>query len=181
MLLDFVGDKKIEIKSPPPVPFTFPDSGITVLVRRMSPDTMNLIGQAVRKSMPPPEPPQQEVEYPDGSKRMEKNESHPDYRNAMEVYVMEVAQEAANRMMRFIARRVEVEVDLEAVQTFREDMEAIGVTLEETDDKVVYVRHILVSSKEDYQALTNFIAQISQPTKEAVDAHKDSFRSDVSG
>lgn len=181
MLTDFVGTQRVGIPLSRAIPFTFPDSGITVGLYRLAPDTITLIRQAIKKEFSPPQPPTQTVEFADGTSRQERNEADPEYTAALKRYEYEAAEKTADRMMRLIARRAEVEVDNEAVFHFRADMEAIGVPVEETDDKAVYVRHICVSSEGDYTALTDFIMQRSQPTKEAVDAHKDSFRGDVPG
>lgn len=160
-------------------PFIFPDSGIALHLQRVAPDTLTTIQRAIRKDRPPPAPPTQAIEYPDGSVRMEQNEAHPDHERALAEYHEEVAIETADRLMRLIARRADIAVDAEAVRQFREDMESIGAPVEETDDKVVYFRHICISSDNDYRALTDFIQRRSQPTEAAVQEHRESFRGDV--
>ncbi len=158
--------------------FTFPDSGITVRLRRFAPDTIAQIGRAIKKDLPPPSAPLQEVDYGEG-KRLEPNEGDPTYLKALAEYESEITTELGERLLRLVVRRVEVVIDVDAVQQLREDMEAIGASLADMDDKSIYVRHICIASRADMEALSSHILRLSQPTGAAVQEHIDIFRGDI--
>lgn len=158
--------------------FTFPDSGITVGLQRLAPDTIATITRAIQREMPPPEAPVQEVII-NGKKRMERNDAAPSYTKERAAYQEKVAAEIGERILKLVVRRITVEVDHEAVSRLREDMESIGSPIEDVDDKAVYVRHICIGSVDDLNALSTYVLRISQPTEAAVKEHTDSFRGDV--
>jgi len=140
--------------------FTFQDTGISVKIAKQSPH----IGAELRKAFPPPKPPKQLVEFADGTKRDEANESDPDYQREMEDYNLML--EAKMRSV-LIKRGVICDVDTEAVKELRAQMDAIGVTLD-ADDKVVYITHICVGSEDGYNELVAALTQRAQPTDAAV-------------
>lgn len=174
-LIDFVATDRDSTARPSAPLFTFPDSGVTVRLQRFAPDTIAKITRAVQKELPPPKPPEQEVDYGDGDKRLEANEHHPDHLAALQEYQLTVAGELGERLLRLVVRRVDVEVDIEVVQRFREDMEAIGVPIDDEDDKSVYVRHICISSDRDLSELSSYLIRRSQPTEAAVSEHIATF------
>ncbi len=162
-----------------PLPqFTFPDSGVTVGLRRIAPDTQNQIVQALLREHPEPQPPMFEHDYGSG-KIQEPNRSDPDYVKSLSDYWNEINTEAGTRLVQFAIRRIVVDVDTEAVQQLRDDMVAIGAPIEEEDDRVVYIRHICISSLHDLHTLMAYLQRRSLPTEAAVQEHTRSFRDNV--
>lgn len=155
-----------------PTTFTFPDSGVTIKTRKVSP----LLLAEIQKTLPPPTPPMQEVDY-GGTKRMEPNPVHPDYVQALAAY----RADFSNLIFRaLVLIGVECEVDAEAVGKLRADMQQFGVTLP-PEDKFVYVAHILCTSNEDVTALRDLLLRHSQPTEVAVAEATERFPAEVQG
>ena len=156
-------------------PFTFTDTGIKVLIRKVSP----MLGNELRKAFPQPQPPMQEVEV-DGEKVREPNPSHPDYVAAMAAY----NQEMEVRMRRLLIKRgVEYMPDQEAdaltqVDELRKSwMEDYDQPLDEPSDKVVYIWFIAAGTDKGIEEITSAILSRSQPSQEDVELAKASFRS----
>lgn len=155
------------------VDFTFTDSGKSVKVRKISP----MLATDVAAAIPEPEPPAQEVDY--GGSRgtvMEKNYSDPGYLAEKAEWQKKVVM-AVQRVM-LLKAIVPVEEDWrEQVAEYREFIERYTEKpLAETEDIVVYALRILVGSEEDLADLIRVITKRSQPTQEAVQEAKRSFR-----
>lgn len=171
-----------------PLPsFTFPDSGITVQVRRISPDAQARIGQAIANDPewhllhPKPQPPMQIVEAIDGPMEAP-NVDDPEYKRALSQYLAWMAAEAGVRLLELALRQIVVEVDTEAVSEHRANMAAIGAPLpEDTSDRDIYLRQICVSSTYDAAALVAHVQGASAPTRGAIQASLDMFRRAVQG
>lgn len=156
--------------------FTFQDTGITVKIKKVSP----MLAADVSASMPEPLPPEQEVDYgePRG-KVMEPNYSDPKYTAEIAEHNKKVFQ-ALQRAM--IKRAVIVEGDdwKKEAQEYREFIQSTtGKPLEEPDDLLVYVLRVCIGSQEDMTDLLNAITKRSQPTQEAVEQAKRSFRGQI--
>jgi hypothetical protein len=154
-------------------PFTFRDTGITVMVKKISP----MIMTDVNNAMPPPEPPMQEVDYgePRG-KVMEKNLSDPAYAKILAAHNQKVFQ-AIQRVM--ILRGVVVNGTgwKKEVAEYRAFMlETTGKPVEETNDLIVYIMRICVGTEEDLEDFVQAITRRSQPTDMEVEKAKESFR-----
>jgi hypothetical protein len=106
----------------PPLPaFTFPDSGITVHVPRLSPNTQALIAEQVLREMPArPEPPIQTVEGLDGKAHDEPNAANPEYLAELRAWTQSANIEIGARFRQLVMRRLVVEVDADAVQALRD-------------------------------------------------------------
>lgn len=167
----------------PPLPqFTFPDSGIAVGLRRFAPDTQDLITRALMREQPEPAVPVVEVDYGEGAGKAEENPADPDYQQAMRAYMERIMMQVSAKMVELALRRIEVEVDLEAVAAFRADMAAIGTPLpDDLSDRDIYIRHICISSTYDLTVLMAYLARRSLPTEEAVQEYLASFRGGVWG
>lgn len=153
--------------------FTFPDTGITVKIRKVSP----MLAADVSASMPEPLPPTQEVDYDDQrGKVMEPNYGDPGYTAALAEHNKKVFQ-ALQKVM--IHRGVIIEGDdwKADVKEYRDFiLETTGKPLDEPDDMLVYVLRVCVGSQEDMTDLLNAITKRSQPTQEAIEQAKRSFR-----
>lgn len=157
--------------------FTFPDSGITVGLRRFAPDTQDQIARAVMRERPAPSVPEVETEL-----GTEPNPADPDYQAAVAAYLQLINTEVSTRMFDLAMRRIEVEIDQAAVDRYREDMAAIGAPVDDSiDDRTLYIRHICISSTYDLSALLAYLTRRSLPTEAAVQEYLDSFQRDLSG
>lgn len=153
--------------------FTFQDTGITVKIRKISP----MLAADVNASMPEPLPPEQEVDYgePRGIVK-ERNYSDPQYVNDLAAHKQKVFQ-ALQRVMIKRAVIVEGEEWLDAVKEYRDFiLEETGIPLAETSDLLVYVMRVCIGSNEDMTDLLSAITSRSQPTQEAIEQAKRSFR-----
>lgn len=161
--------------------YTF-DTGITVHIRKLSPFLRDDIEAQLRRddmsSGNAPSPPL----APGMDGAMEPNEADPDYIEARNAYERELLTRINEKLLRVaIKRGVDVEIDHDALNQWREDMADAGITVDETDEKVLYVTRLCFGSHADAQDLYNAIFTRSVPTREAVEAHKATFPRDVSG
>jgi len=153
--------------------FTFKDTGITVKIKKISP----MLAADVSAAMPEPLPPEQEVDYgePKG-KVMERNYGDPTYAQAMKEY----ERKASALVQKVIINRavvVEGEDWKKEVKEYRDFIFSnTGAQLEEKDDLLVYVLRICVGSNDDMNDLVDAIIKRSQPTQEAIEQAKRSFR-----
>lgn len=167
-----------------PLPtFTFPDSGITVSLRRLAPDTQQQIAQAVEGDLdwvakhPKPEPPLQMVTNLEGKEELIANPEEPEYKKQSESYLAALANEIGERMIALALRQIVVDVDTDAVQQLRDDMIAVSAPFpDETPDEEIYIRRICISSVFDLQALLAYIQGRSGPTEAAVARHRAMFQ-----
>lgn len=160
--------------------FTFPDSGITVQLRKVSPLLRDDLDALLRRTNPPPQPPVQTVDtgFGDGPSQ-QTNEADPDYQNALLKWQMEHWRRVGDRLLDLAIRRyIECDVDTRAVAQLRKDMAALGVDLD-PDDKVVYLSRIAIGTREDMNDLSAALFQRQERLREAVDAHKATFPSDL--
>lgn len=166
-----------------PLPtFTFPDSGITVELRRLAPDTQQHIAQAVESDPewierhPKPEPPLQSVTNLEGKEEQIPNPEEPEYQKKLNAYMLQFTIEIGNRLTELALRQIVVDVDEAAVKQLREDMQAIGAPIpDDADDRMLYIRRICISSVFDIQALLAYIQGRSGPTEAAVARHRATF------
>ncbi len=161
--------------------FTFPDSGITVGLRRLAPDTQDQITRALMRETPAPEVPMVEgMERSDGTFEMEPNPADPDYQATLAAYMRRIGMDASTKMFELAMRRIEVDVDQGAVTRYKEDMEAVGIPLDpDMDDKALYIRCICISSSYDLAAMLAYMQRRSMPTEVAVQEYLDSFQRGV--
>src|SRR5579859_7157581 len=151
---------------------TFPDSGATVRVNRISP--MSLL--AIEQAYPDPKPPLQEVDYGNGKTKMERNPLSPEYQDELAAH-----RNKKNMLIlkAFVALGVECEVDAEKVAAYRALMKSIGVDVD-PDDKYVFVAHILCSTARDLDTLREAVQGASLPTEKAVAEKLATFPAEVS-
>lgn len=160
--------------------FTFTDTGITVQLRKVSPLLRDDVDALLRRKFPPPQPPLSRGTEGFGEAKMETNPADPDYQAALLKWQIEHYQRVGDTLLELgIKRYVECEVDQEAVKTLRADMAALGVELD-ADDKFVFVSRIAIGTRDDLDEFSNALFKRRQ-LQEAVDAHKATFRGDISG
>lgn len=153
---------------------TLPDSGRTVRIKFIGPMLMNDIRKAVQKSVKRPEPPTQEVDYGNGSKKLEPNPLHPAYEAELSEYNTLIGQRFVEKLFRY---GIDAEVDIDAVTALRADSELDLPA----DDYTVYVTRILVTSARDQEFLQEVILGRIQPTDKQVAEALDNFRGDLQG
>lgn len=154
------------------MPYVVKDTGITLMIKKVSP----FLAAEIRRAFPEPRPPAQEVDYGDGRKVMEENPAHPDHLQALRKY----NEEFELKMRKLIIQRgVAVEVTDEIkreVSELREYMKTEqGIDLP-ADDKMVYVCNIAIGTEEDVADLINAITKRSHPTEAEVALQAQSFR-----
>lgn len=165
--------------------FTFPDSGIAVKLRRISPDTQARIALALSKEWdatnPRPQPPIQAVEAIDGNTEMP-NANDPDYLKAIAEWMGQFNAEVGKRLLLLALSMIEVTIDQAALDQLKREMAAIGAPFDaDADDRDIYLKQICVSSVLDAAALVAYVQGTSAPTKEGIQATLDMFQRSVSG
>lgn len=141
-------------------PFTFESTGESCFIKPIP----VMLTREVERSIPTPEPPAQEVEGPDGVKRIEINRSHPDYLAALN----ERGNAVMEAMTRLVIRRgVVVKLNDEQraeVRELREDLKAINNVELSEPDEAVWVRFIACQSHDDLARLIREVSARSVPT-----------------
>ena len=140
---------------------TLPDCGLALRIRRVSPFLAKDIRKQIRRVLKKPEPPMQEVDYGDGQKRKEPNETNPDYKAELNEYYTELGDLFLSQLIAF---GVECEIDAERVTAFRARAEKYDIELP-ADDLVVYVSRVVGLSQNDVRALQDAILGRIQPTE----------------
>lgn len=149
--------------------FTFPDSGVTVSIKRLSPILLNDIRKAIRREAPKPKPPMHNVNY-GGNIKEEENPNDPAYLEALTEYNALVGELFVDRLIRY---GVECQVDAEAVRELRESAPDLELP---DNDKVLYVSRICIQTNADLTALQEAILARSQPTEAAIGGAAEKFR-----
>lgn len=155
------------------IPFTFQDTGVTVLIRKVSP----LLAMELQRVFPPPDPPMNKVDFGDGESRMEPNEADPAYLKQLQDY----NQDFELKIRRMLIKRgviVEITDTIKAqVQELREFwQEEYGIDFPEADDKLAYIWYIAVGTDQDLKELLQAIMRRSQPTQEAEELARKTFQ-----
>lgn len=158
-------------------------TGVTVAIRPLATMTVQTINVAVRKDprFAQPKPPRQKVEAIDGPTEVAKPDD-PAYLAELATWEARFGEEVGARFLRVLARRgVEMDIDEAWVAAFREDMTEAGAPVDELSDAEIYLYHYAAPTPEDMELLQRKALRQAQPTEEAVQAHVDTFRGDVSG
>lgn len=153
------------------VPHVVKDTGITLMIRKVSP----LLGAELQRAFPRPQPPLQEVDYGDGKKVMEPNPANPDYAKAVATYESDLEIKLQSLL---IKRGVVIELGEEekaAVKELRAFWKTEFSKELDKDDKTVYVSFIALGTREDTEELINAIMRRSQPTEAATAEVKANF------
>lgn len=185
-LTEAIANGRIKGRDVPPEllhDFLFEGTGRTVQIRKLSALIRDEVRRQVKRApgFEEPQPPMVEVDYGDGKVR-QPHRAHPVYQELLSDWNARVTQEAADRLGRLVIQRAVVcEVDRDAVTSIRADMAAADTPLDEYDDHHVYVAFVCVGPQQDYNELLAAVFNRSLPSKEAVQAHIDSFRGGVRG
>lgn len=153
------------------IPFTFSDTGETILIRKVSP----LLGLELQKAFPPPKPPVQEVDYGDGRMVKEANAAHPDYLSAMQAYQIDFEDKLRRLYIKrgaVITWSEERRAQVDELRSFWHDEYGIDLP---GDDTMVFVSYLCIGSDKDLENLVTAIMQRSQPTEAAVAEAVETF------
>jgi len=157
----------------------FTDTGVVVSLRKVNPFLM----QEARSSLLAikPEPPKREVTEEGPLKgTFEVMDTDPEY-----IKILKVWEEGIdNAIMEMQIKRGVVSVDVDGwedeVVELRKEFDILGIADRlPKDDLVCYITYIACGTPQDLQEFVQSIAVRSQPTKEAVDASKESFRANT--
>jgi hypothetical protein len=174
-------------RTPPPEklePFTFPDTGRTVQIRKVS----TLLRAETRRQViaspgfEDPKPPMSEVDYGDGKIKIP-NPAHPVYQQLLLDWNARVNAETSTRL-RKVALRSGVVVDAideAAVKRVRAEALEAGTDLSAYDDRHVYVAFVCVGSEDDWTELLRAVFERSAPQEAAIQGHIATFPADVPG
>jgi hypothetical protein len=163
--------------------FTFPDTGRTVQIRKVSSLLRTETRRQVARSVgfEEPQPPTSKVDYGEGEVTIQ-NPAHPVYQDLRRRWTEAVNEETGARLKRIAIRRgVVCEIDQAAVASVRADMLIEGVDLSSFDDHYVYVAFVCVGSDNDWTDLLKAIFERSAPQEAAIQAHIAVFPADVPG
>jgi hypothetical protein len=152
------------------------ECGVTVELRRVPPLTLQEFDRQYERDHPVPVPPKQQVDYGNGPVS-EDNRAAPDFLQAIAQYNGEKARAAMDLIL---WKGVKVDVDAVALQEARDDAAQFGMTLP-GDDRLVYIKHVLIGSSEELLELRDAILLRGQPTEAAIAQAAGEFKSPVPG
>jgi len=157
--------------------YKLPVSECELTIRKVSP----MLAMEVNRIFPVPQPPQQEVDYGDGKKRLEANLAHPDYQAALLKRDENIQKKMQSLIFkRGIAMVLTDEQKQEVADLRKYWKDDMGEELD-GDDLFVWVSYIAIEDEKDMTGLMNAIMSVSQPTQEAIEKAKDMFPSTVQG
>lgn len=149
-------------------PYTFTDSGITITIRKISPNTLMEFQRWFERNHIEPTAPVNKVTYPDGQVVDEENLSHPDYKKALQDYRVLYQR----RMQELFVRRGVVielnEAQLKEVNDLKAEWQAQYNEEIGGSDKEIYIEHICISTPEEMKELIEVISRRTLPTEAAV-------------
>ena len=191
VLTEHINGRYTKVSGPPM--HTFKDSGIAVKLHKIPTMTSNEIIRQVRRELADsePQPPIYEVDYGTGVKVKEPNRGHEVYQARLAAWEAEVSRLANDRLFKLAALAgVEVSIGAEERATIERTKRYLKVVARidwqddpeltaEENEQYFYVRHVCCATPEDIQEFYTAIAQRSQPTEAAIEAHKATFPGDV--
>lgn len=150
--------------------FTCQDTGISLKLKKIPFTVTARLHELYDKEHEAdvPKPPLFKVDYGDGATIMEPNITHPTYIARLRRYETERGKWVNERALHLFAdMAIECDVDVDAVNSLRKEMDLFGVELDQSD-KYVYVWNIAVGTDEGYSELFLAIQRRSQVTESAV-------------
>lgn len=151
--------------------FTF-ECGVEIELRRVPPLTIQEFGRQYEAAHKPPEPPMQTVDYGAGPV-MEPNRQNSEYMAQLSVYQ---ARQASVLMDFILLKGTKLTVDADALAEARADAEASGFRLD-GDDRLMYLKHVLIGTNEELVLLRDAILLRGQPTEAAIAQKQEDFKS----
>lgn len=124
---------------------------------------------ALRKSMPPPEPPQQEVEGPDGKPAIVANPADPGYQHLLLAWEVAYVRASRTLMLQWGAEIELTDARRARIGQFRQAMAAAAPAAQlPEDDAELFLFYLCIGSEAEEELFYRVVQGLSQPTKEAV-------------
>lgn len=143
--------------------FTFPDTGVTVSIRKVSP----LLISEIQRKNPTPKPPLNKVMYGDDT-RYEENPADPDYIKALEDHGTKLEQAIRRALIRFGVVYELTAEDVRRVNELREFWQTDEGEQLVGSDMEVFISYLAIGTFEDLNDLVEAVTRRSQPTEKAV-------------
>ena len=159
--------------------YTFPETGVTVKVRKVSPFIAVEARAALSKDPknPKPEPPKVLIDEPGPLQgTYEENTTDPDYIAALREWENGIQIKITELLIKRTVVEILDEGWQEDVLQYRLDMESIGKTDLPDDDKYVYIIYLAAAAVGATDLFGKFLTSTVNPT-EGVSAAIDSFSS----
>lgn len=159
--------------SPTQERYTFPSSGITVTIQRVSAQMLADYRIRLRRKNPPPVPPKQTVNIA-GENVESENPSDPDYQAALAKYEVEMGK---REFEYFIGNTLVLsDTDRQLIKEYRDfQLSHWDVTFDEPD-WYVFLWHLAALDPKDFDEFQRIALSMSRPTREAVENAKATFR-----
>lgn len=172
-----------------PLPkFIFPDSGITVGIRKLGPFTLDKIRLGLAKKMQPPPPPVVKVNYgteADPDWKEEPNPADPEYKKALAEHEATIEQAMGMELIqKILTFSVDVDIDEGEVERAKQLLLDLGTPPEELEgmsSQRVYLEHVCIKSPRDLAELQQAVTGMSMPSEANVQMHVDTFQRPIQG
>jgi hypothetical protein len=148
--------------------FTF-RNGITVTLERVGP----LFALPIRKAFPPPDPPL----APGVGGELEPNPADPDYARALTAYHEELGFRVQVAMLD-AGISDDLEIDAAQVARIRRIAKRNGASLDDEDDRQVFIKYCLIPALDDITRFTRALAAYGTVTEEDARAAAAMFPGD---
>lgn len=152
-------------------PHVIKDTGYTVAIRKVSPNTLVDFNNWFNAAYPEPEPPTQEINFGDEAHpdmRPERNESHPDYKAALVERRKKLNAESQNMLIDEGVVYELTDADKTAVADYKARYKARTGAALAGNDKSIFIRYIALGTPEDINELVQAITRRTQPTEGAI-------------
>ena len=159
--------------------FTFPDSGVTVFIRPVSP----MISYDMRRSIPKPKPPVARVNYGTAEQpefRSEANEADPDYQEALVKWNERIEEATRKIMVKLGVVYTMTDEDKARMQAIRETLAEEGVEIKDPDN-IAFIFYVAITTQRDMEAMIQALTGASMPTEEEIAEATSSFPGDAAG
>lgn len=155
--------------SPTQERYTFPSSGYTVTIQRVSAQLLQDYRSRLRRKHQPPAVPTQTLTIA-GEEVTQENPLDPDYQAALAAYQADMQR----KEFEYFIRNTLSQYDTEAVAAFRKrQLEEFDVTYDEPD-WYVFIWYLAALDPADYEEFQRIALNMSRPTRENVEAKKKS-------
>lgn len=163
----------------PELPTFLTTSGYTLHIRKLGPDRIPLIQQGAMRELADTKPaePTERVQTGPDEWRDIPNPNNKEYLEALKAWEYEVARLSGMRVVKLLGEYVIAEQeDPEAVAEFKKLMAELGAPIPDTEsDREVWLWRIVCPDQEDIRRLISLAGNISMPSREAIQAQKDTF------
>lgn len=159
-------------------------SGYSVQVRRQAPGTYALLQAVAEKELAADRPPipMQKVLIGPGQETELPMENDADYQKALRVWSRKVQVVLGGKIQKLLtSHAIITDVDHEAVANLRTALTALEADISNESDVEVWLWRIVAPTNADQVGLISFVIGEDMPSREAIQAQKAAFQSDISG